>query len=110
VDVPPELAQELLEASDQYMLDTLKHLCEQTITDQLAPDNVSAAFDLAENYNAPELSKQCVLYCLREQPEMVKGGSKSTPGSFAIIMQKMVPRLRDAITDAINEKSNAMVS
>jgi hypothetical protein len=87
VDVPPELAQELLEASDQYMLDTLKHLCEQTITDQLAPDNVSAAFDLAENYNAPELSKQCVLYCLREQPEMVKGGSKSTPGSFAIIMQ-----------------------
>lgn len=87
VEVPPELAQELLEASDQYMLDTLKHLCEQTITDQLAPDNVSAAFDLAENFNAPELSKQCVLYCLREQPEMVKGGSKSTPGSYAIIMQ-----------------------
>jgi hypothetical protein len=25
-------------------------------------------------------------------------------------LQKMVPRLRDAITDAINEKSNAMVS
>ncbi len=87
VEVPPELAQELLEVADQYMLETLKHLCEQTITDQLAPDNVSAAFDLAENYNAPELSKQCVLYCLREQPEMVKGGSKNTPASFAIIMQ-----------------------
>ncbi len=73
--------------SDQYMLDTLKHLCEQTITDQLAPDNVSAAYDLAEQYNAPELSKQCALYCLREQPEMVKGGSKTTPASYSIIMQ-----------------------
>lgn len=110
VDVPPELAQELLEVSDQYMLEPLKHLCEQTITEQLAPDNVSAAYDLAEQYNAPELSKQCALYCLREQAEMVKGGSKTTPGSYAIVMQKMAGRLREAITDAINEKSNAMVS
>ena len=87
VEVTPDLAQELLEVADQYMLETLKHLCEQAITDQLAPDNVSAAYDLADNYNAPELSKQCALYCLREQPEMVKGGSKTTPASYAIVMQ-----------------------
>ena len=42
VEVPPELAQELLEASDQYMLEVLKRLCEQTISKQLAPDNVLA--------------------------------------------------------------------
>ena len=35
VHVPPELAQELLEVSDQYMLESLKHLCEQTITEQV---------------------------------------------------------------------------
>lgn len=121
MDVPPELAQELLEVADQYMLEPLKHLSEQTITEQLAPDNVSAAFDLAENYNAPELSKQCALYCLKEHAELVKGGtgggaasggltSKATPGGYAILMQKMVPRLRDAVTDAISDKANAMVS
>ncbi|KAI7836949.1 hypothetical protein COHA_009198 [Chlorella ohadii] len=115
-DVPPELAQELLEVADQYMLENLKHLCEQTITDQLAPDNVSAAFDLAENYNAPELSKQCALYCLREYGEMVKylsgkgGSSGSSPGAYAVTMQKMVPRLRDAMLDAINNRADAMVS
>lgn len=37
-----ELAQELLEAADQYMLETLKRLCEMKIVEELAPDNVSA--------------------------------------------------------------------
>ncbi|KAL4437552.1 hypothetical protein ABPG77_003533 [Micractinium sp. CCAP 211/92] len=116
VEVPPELAQELLEVADQYMLEPLKHLCESTITDQLAPDNVSAAFDLAENFNGPELSKQCALFCLREHGEMVKGGGGAapsklaSPSAYAILMQKMAQRLREAITDAINDKANAMVS
>lgn len=98
------------------MLEPLKHLCESTITDQLAADNVSAAFDLAENFNAPELSKQCALFCLREHGEMVKGGggggpSKlASPSAYAILMQKMAQRLREAITDAISDKANAMVS
>ena len=42
VEVSPELAQELLEASDQYMLETLKRLCEMKIREELEPDNVSA--------------------------------------------------------------------
>ncbi len=42
VEVTAELAQELLEASDQYMLDPLKRLCEMKISDELQPDNVSA--------------------------------------------------------------------
>lgn len=115
--MPPELAQELLEVADQYMLDGLKRLCENAITEQLAPDNVSAAFDLAENYNAPELAKQCALYCLREHGEMVKGGSASSAGSkaapasaaaFAILLQKMAPRLRESVTEAINDRANQM--
>lgn len=98
------------------MLESLKHLCESTISDQLAPDNVSAAFDLAENFNAPELSKQCALFCLREHAEMVTAGASAapsklaSPSAYAILMQKMAQRLRDAITDAINDKANAMVS
>ena len=41
--MPSELAQELLEVADQYMLETLKRLCEGAITEQLAPDNVRCA-------------------------------------------------------------------
>ncbi len=45
----PELAQELLEASDQYMLDTLKRLCEIKIAEELQPDNVSQVSPLGES-------------------------------------------------------------
>ena len=41
VDVTAELAQELLEAADQYMLDNLKRLCEIKNAEELQPDNVS---------------------------------------------------------------------
>ncbi len=41
MDVTAELAQELLEAADQYMLDNLKRLCEIKIAEELQPDNVS---------------------------------------------------------------------
>jgi hypothetical protein len=35
VDVPPDLMQELLQAADQYMLGSLKRLCEIAIADTL---------------------------------------------------------------------------
>ena len=117
------MAQELLEVSDQYMLDTLKRLCEQAITDQLSADNVSAAFDLAENFNAPELSKQCAMYCLRQHGDLASkgasagskgsaggGGSSATPAGYAILMQKMAPRVREAVADAITAKNAEMQS
>lgn len=64
----------------------------------------------------PLSSLQCALYCLREYGEMVKylsgkgGSSGSSPGAYAVTMQKMVPRLRDAMLDAINNRADAMVS
>lgn len=40
-----------------------------------------------------------------------KGGSSgSSPGAYAVTMQKMVPRLRDAMLEAVNHKADAMVS
>ena len=35
VDVPPDLMEELLQAADQYMLGSLKRLCEIAIADTL---------------------------------------------------------------------------
>ena len=103
-----ELAQELLEVADQYMLDRLKHLCEQAITKELAPDNVSAAFDLAEAFNAPELSKQCALYCLREHRTLLEAKDpRLTPTSYAVMMQKMQARLREALDEGIDRRAAA---
>lgn len=46
------------------MLDGLKHLCEETISKQLNNDNLAETYDLAENFNAPQLGRRCALYAL----------------------------------------------
>lgn len=105
VDVPPELAQELLEAADQYMLDTLKRLCEAAIAAQLAPDNVAEAFDLAENFNAPELAKRCALFCLERHADMVAAPRGGGGAGYAAVMARMAPRLRTALVAQIEERA-----
>lgn len=63
-EVTDDVAEDLLRAADQYMLDGLKHLCEETISKQLNNDNLSEIYDLAENCNAPQLGRRCALYAL----------------------------------------------
>jgi len=104
VEVPPELAQELLEAADQYLLDSLKRLCEGAIAAQLAPDNVAAAFDLAEAFNAPELSKSCALYCLEHYEEMLGMPKMGGVAGFAQLLEKMSERLQNSIESQIRNR------
>ena len=110
VKVPPELAQELLEAADQYMLDTLKKLCEKVISDELTPENVGAAFDLAEAYNATELSKRCALYMLDEYMDIYEyfSDQKQPSVHYAVLMKKMAPRLKKAVVEEINKAADAV--
>ena len=63
-EVTDDVAEDLLRAADQYMLDGLKHLCEETISKQLNNDNLAEIYDLAENFNAPQLGRRCALYAL----------------------------------------------
>eukprot|EP00887_Chlorella_sp_A99_P002122 scaffold21.g2122.t1 len=108
VEVPSDLAQELLEVADQYMLDRLKQLCEAAITKELAPDNVSAAFDLAEAFNAPDLARQCALYCLREHRGLLEAKEpRLSPSSFAVMFQKMSGRLRESFVEAFEARAGA---
>lgn len=96
VAVPAELAQELLEAADQYMLETPKRLCEAAIAAQLAPDNVAAAFDLAENFNAAELAKRCALFCLHSYDAM-QAAPEGGPAAYAGVVARMAKPLREAL-------------
>ena len=65
VDIKPEMAEELLQAADQYMLDDLKHLCETSICTRLTVDSLPAVFELAENFNAPEVRRPALRPALR---------------------------------------------
>ena len=63
-EVTSDIAEELLRAADQYMLDTVKHLCEESISQRLDMTNLTETYDLAENFNAPQLGRRCALFAL----------------------------------------------
>ncbi|XP_071721363.1 ARM REPEAT PROTEIN INTERACTING WITH ABF2-like [Rutidosis leptorrhynchoides] len=64
VDVNLDIAQDLLRAADQYLLEGLKRLCEYTIAQDISVDNVSLMYDLAEAFNAVSLRNACILFLL----------------------------------------------
>lgn len=97
VEVTTDIAQELLEVADRYMVDKLKKLCEDAIAEQLSAENVSAAFDLAEAFDAQALATACALYCLDGDSENSKFSNRR---SFCRMMQKMTARL-NANMDAL---------
>ncbi len=66
-----DIAEELLQAADQYMLEGLKRLCEAAISSALTTENLAAVHELSENFNAPQLARRCVLFSLEQFEEMV---------------------------------------
>ena len=72
VDVAPDVAEELLQAADQYMLEPLKRLCEAAIAADLSTDNLADVYSLSENFNAPQLGRHCMLYALEHYEELVR--------------------------------------
>ena len=65
------------------------------------------AFDLAENFNAPELSKRCALYCLQHYGDMLKAPKAST-ATYAAVMQRMAGRLRQCLTEEITRRAGGV--
>ncbi|KAE8707242.1 hypothetical protein F3Y22_tig00110384pilonHSYRG00064 [Hibiscus syriacus] len=62
VTVEIDLAQELLRAADQYLLDDLKRLCEYTIAQDISEENVMLMYELAEAFNATTPREACLLF------------------------------------------------
>ena len=60
-----------MQASDQYLLDGLKRLCETTIAQGLTADNVFCTFELSEAFTAPQLGKRCALFALEHYTDVV---------------------------------------
>ncbi|CAI6000458.1 unnamed protein product [Closterium sp. NIES-64] len=98
VEVRPEMAQDLLRAADQYLLETLKRLCEHAIAQDLTVENVANVYELAETYHAQSLRQMCVLFVLDHHEQMC-----NLPG-YNALLQRMVPETREYISRVLRPR------
>uniref|UniRef100_A0A0D6QYQ3 BTB domain-containing protein n=1 Tax=Araucaria cunninghamii TaxID=56994 RepID=A0A0D6QYQ3_ARACU len=89
VEVTSDIAQDLLRAADQYLLEGLKRLCEYAIAQDLTVENFANVYDLAEAYHATSLRHTCVLYFLEQHEQM------STMPCYSSLVERLVPEIRD---------------
>ncbi|OEL34457.1 arm repeat protein interacting with ABF2 [Dichanthelium oligosanthes] len=99
VQVTSEIAQDVLRAADQYLLEGLKRLCEYTIAKDVNLDNVSDMYDLSEAFHAVSLRHTCILYILEHFNKIC-----TRAGSTQLI-QRVIPELRNFLTKALSSRS-----
>eukprot|EP00252_Welwitschia_mirabilis_P019885 TRINITY_DN4718_c0_g1_i2.p1 TRINITY_DN4718_c0_g1~~TRINITY_DN4718_c0_g1_i2.p1 ORF type:complete len:262 (+),score=45.97 TRINITY_DN4718_c0_g1_i2:115-900(+) len=92
VDIPAGLAQDLLMAADQYLLESLKRLCETCIGKDLTVENLGSTFDLVESYHASTLGHVCALYFLEHHDQI-----SNMPG-YPALVQRILPEIHDYLT------------
>ncbi|KFK25551.1 hypothetical protein AALP_AA8G129600 [Arabis alpina] len=101
VNIPKHLAQELLVAADQYLLQGLKRLCEYTIAQDICVENIPFMYDLADTYNATALRQACTLFVLEHFTTL------SSKIWFPMFIKKVIPEIRSYITDILTRPVQA---
>merc|ERR1712087_21018 len=73
VQVPEELAVELLGLADRYLLDGLKLLCGFTLAKMVSVDSVSRILQAADRWDSPSsaLKQKCMDFVLQNYEEVV---------------------------------------
>ncbi|KAK9726108.1 hypothetical protein RND81_05G190800 [Saponaria officinalis] len=89
VTVSLDIAQDLLRAADQYLLEGLKRLCECAIAQDISAENVTLMYELSEAYNAMSLRHSCILFIL-EQFDLL-----NTKPWYADLIQRILPEIHD---------------
>ncbi|PSR92708.1 ARM REPEAT PROTEIN INTERACTING WITH like [Actinidia chinensis var. chinensis] len=88
VDVTLDIAQDLLSAADQYLLEGLKRHCEYTIGKNISLENVSSMYELSEAFHAISLRHTCILFILEQFDKL-----SARPGYYHLI-QHIIPEIR----------------
>ena len=70
VEVDDDMAEDLLRAADQYMLEGLKSLCERALEQKLSVETLHSIVETSENFNAQQLNRKCVLFALANYAEL----------------------------------------
>ncbi|KAJ6412327.1 hypothetical protein OIU84_005396 [Salix udensis] len=100
VEVDVDIAQDLLRAADQYLLDGLKRLCECTIAQDISVENVSLMYELSEGFNAMSLREACILFILEQFDKFC-----TKPWSSCLI-QRIMPEIRNYFEKALSKPAN----
>ncbi|XP_022762044.1 ARM REPEAT PROTEIN INTERACTING WITH ABF2-like isoform X3 [Durio zibethinus] len=97
VDVMLDIAQDLLRAADQYLLEGLKRLCEYTIAQDISLENVSSMYELSEAFHAISLRHTCILFILEHFDKL-----SARPGHLQLI-QRTIPEIRNYFAKALTK-------
>ncbi|KAG7028915.1 ARM REPEAT PROTEIN INTERACTING WITH ABF2, partial [Cucurbita argyrosperma subsp. argyrosperma] len=97
VDVSLDIAQDLLRAADQYLLEGLKRLCEYTIAQDISLENVASMYELSEAFNAISLRHTCILFILEQFDKL-----SAMPGHSHLI-QRILPEIRNYFAKALTK-------
>nr|XP_043609928.1 ARM REPEAT PROTEIN INTERACTING WITH ABF2-like [Erigeron canadensis] len=101
VEVNLEIAQDLLRAADQYLLEGLKRLCEYTIAQDILVDNVSLMYDLSEAFNAVALRNACILFVLENFDKL------NTKEGYADLIKHILPEMHNYFVTALTRPVEA---
>ncbi|XP_019444529.1 PREDICTED: ARM REPEAT PROTEIN INTERACTING WITH ABF2-like isoform X2 [Lupinus angustifolius] len=100
VDVTLHIAQDLLRAADQYLLEGLKRLCEYTIAQDISLENVSSMYELSEAFNAISLRHTCILFILEQFDKL--------SARHSLLIQRVMPEIRNYFVKALT-KTNSRI-
>ncbi|KAL6527647.1 hypothetical protein OROMI_029458 [Orobanche minor] len=101
VNVNLDIAQDLLRAADQYLLEGLKRLCEYAIAQDISVENVSLMFELSEAFNAVSLRHACILFILDKFDKL------SVMPWYPELIQRILPETRNYFASALTRPIHA---
>ncbi|TKY62448.1 ARM repeat protein interacting with ABF2 [Spatholobus suberectus] len=88
VDVNLDIAQDLLRAADQYLLDGLKRICEYAIVQDISVENISLMYKMSEAFNATTLKHACILFMLEKFDKL------SSKSWYYPLVRRILPDIR----------------
>ncbi|XP_011026160.1 PREDICTED: ARM REPEAT PROTEIN INTERACTING WITH ABF2-like [Populus euphratica] len=95
VDVTLIIAQDLLRAADQYLLEGLKRLCEYTIAQDITLENIGSMYELSEAFHAISLRHRCILFILEQFDKL------SDKPRHSQLIQRIIPEIRNYFENAL---------
>ncbi|XAR61202.1 hypothetical protein NMG60_11034840 [Bertholletia excelsa] len=100
-DVNTDIAQDLLRAADQYLLEGLKRLCECIIAQDISLENVSLMYELSEAFNATSLRHSCILFILEKFDKLC-----AMPW-YTHLIQRILPEMRNYFARTLTRREQA---
>ncbi|KAJ9182079.1 hypothetical protein P3X46_006109 [Hevea brasiliensis] len=95
IDISLDIAQDLLRAADQYLLEGLKRLCEYTIAQDISLENVASMYELSEAFHAISLRHTCILFILEQFDKL------NAKPRHSHLIQRIIPEIRNYFSKAL---------